>query len=107
MVYGQALGEAAPAEALLALAGLIKEALAGKQDADKPRTWAAAEALAGLLASGALFVPGPGEQLSHAFLPHCVLHTFVPLSAHSTASDIRFVARLHSHCMVMLQQPDC
>lgn len=68
MVYGQALGEAAPAEALLALAGPIKEALAGKQDADKPRTWAAAEALAGLLASGALFVPGPGGSVGLAIL---------------------------------------
>ena len=68
----QAMGEAAPAEALAALEGPIQEALAGKQDVDKPRTWAAAEALAGLLASGALFAPGPGETTSNAFIRHHV-----------------------------------
>ncbi len=42
----------------------LQAALAGPQDADRPRTYAAAEVLAGLLASGALFVAGAGAYLS-------------------------------------------
>ncbi len=59
------MATAAPTEALSAFEGPIKAALANKQDADKPRTWAAAEAMAGLLASGALFHAAPGRRLCH------------------------------------------
>ena len=56
------MATAAPAEALAALKAPIQSALESKQDVDKPRTWAAAEALAGLLASGALFHAADGRR---------------------------------------------
>ena len=43
-----------------AFRGPLQAALAGPQDADRPRTYAAAEVLAGLLASGALFAADAG-----------------------------------------------
>ncbi len=58
----QAMVTAAPTEALSALEGPIRTALANRQDADKPRTWAAVEAMAGLLASGVLFNTAQGEH---------------------------------------------
>ena len=61
----QALAEAAPAEALTAMETPIRQALASKQDADKPQTWAAAEAFAGLIASGALFASLQGKLEQH------------------------------------------
>ena len=42
----------------------LQAALAGPQDAERPRTYAAAEVLAGLLASGALFAADAGACLS-------------------------------------------
>ncbi len=51
----QALALAAPAESLAALRGWLEETLAKPQDTDRPATFAAAEALGGLVASGAPF----------------------------------------------------
>jgi hypothetical protein len=57
----QALAAAAPAAALRALRGPLEAAAAAPQDADRPAAAAAAEALAGLVASGAPFAPGSGS----------------------------------------------
>ena len=46
---------AAPAAAVAAFRGPLESALEGAQDVDKPTSYAAAEVMAGLLASGALF----------------------------------------------------
>ena len=56
----QVLAAAEPAAALAAFREPLQAALAGPQDADRPRTYAAAEVLAGLLASGALFAADAG-----------------------------------------------
>ena len=59
----QVLATAEPAAAVAAFRESLEAALAGPQDADRPRTYAAAEVLAGLLASGALFAADAGAAL--------------------------------------------
>ena len=50
---------AAPSAAVATFRAPLESALAAPQDVDKPTTYAAAEVMAGLLASGALFSAAP------------------------------------------------
>ncbi len=56
----QVLATTEPAAVIAAFREPLEAALASAQDADRPRSYAAAEVLAGLLASGALFVADAG-----------------------------------------------
>ena len=60
--HAQVLAATEPMAAVAAFREQLESALAGVQDADRPRTYAAAEVLAGLLASGALFAAVAGAQ---------------------------------------------
>ena len=57
----QVLATTEPEAAVAAFREPLEAALAGAQDADRPHSYAAAEVLAGLLASGALFAADAGS----------------------------------------------
>ena len=59
------LAQAAPEEVLATLRAPLTDALADvAQEADRGRTFAAAEALGGLIASGAVFAQSPGDLVA-------------------------------------------
>lgn len=64
---------AAPTAAAAAFRAALEAALEGAQDVDKPTTYAAAEVMAGLLASGALFSAAGGTVWARAGTPRASL----------------------------------
>ena len=70
----QGLADSAPEEAIPALRGPLTEALKDvQQDEDRPRTFAAAEALSGLLASSSSYT---GKPLQNACIAACSISAY-------------------------------
>ena len=78
-MLAQGLADSAPGQAISVLRGPLTQALKDvQQDQDRPRTFAAAEAMSGLLASSSSYAGRPvtdtleimGRQESHVLLQH-------------------------------------